>query len=113
MVIISFNIVGTFVYNDFPLTYYFNTIKEALFFIRNNSIEILNYSHFNQGIKRNCKLALSIIEPDDKDEFFQWDFLVNCENIREFKDLCKLNREEFESIYIDRQRTKSINDILE
>lgn len=114
MVILSLNIVGTNVYNTIPMSFPFQSKKESIQFIRDEAFNILCWSHENYGILSNCKIAIKIIEIGNiEDEWWNWEFILNCKNIREFKPFLKLDREEFKSLYIQRNRENSINEILQ
>ena len=113
MVILNLNILGTNVYNRFPLTYTFDSIKESINFLREQSFNILSWSHTNYGILKNCKIGINILEIIEDDSYWSWDFLINCKNIRECKPYLNLDREEFESLLKQKNRDDSINEILD
>ena len=68
MVILSLNIIGTNVYNTIPMSFPFTNIKESIQFIRDQSFNILCWSHENYGILSNCKIAIKIIEIENLED---------------------------------------------
>lgn len=114
MVILSLNIVGSSTYNEIPMSYPFENIKESLNFIREQAFNILCWSHNSWGIPSNCKVGIKIIEINSiEEEYWEWEFLLACKNIREFKPYINLSREDFSSLKLQKERENSIDSILE
>jgi hypothetical protein len=54
------------------------------------------------------KLGARIIEND-----WEWEFIINCKNIREFQPYIKMKREEIEQLKIESNRDENLSSILE
>lgn len=114
VVILSLNIIGTNVYNSIPMSFPFESIKDSLQFIRSETFHIMSWSHENCGIKSNCKIAIKILEINSlEDEWWDWEFILNCKNIREFRPYIKLSHEDFDSLKKQEERDQTISEILE
>jgi len=114
MIKVSMNIGGggNSPYNNIPMFWEMENAREFTNFIREQMFNILLHSHDNYGIKSNCWIGVHIFEDVDEENYFEWDFIIHCKNIREFKKYHKLSREEMDSLRVERDRNNKLNDIL-
>jgi hypothetical protein len=114
MIKVSMNIGGGngTSYNKIPMFWEFESIRTFTDFIRENMFNILLYSHDNYGIKSNCWIGVHIERDIDEENCLEWDFIINCKNIREFKPFVKMSREEMDSLRVERDRNDKLNGIL-
>ena len=103
---------GNGVYNNIPMFYEFESARDFTDFIREQMFNIILWSHTNHGIKSNLWLGVHIQEDVSDEDFWEWDFIINCKNIREFKQYEKMTREEIDALKSERDRDKKLNDIL-
>ena len=99
-------------YNNIPMFWEMNNAREFTNFIRQQMFNILLHSHDNYGIKSNTWIGVHILEDIDEENYSEWDFIIHCKNIREFKKFNKLTREEMDSLRVERDRDNKINVIL-
>lgn len=95
-----------------PMYWEFNNIREFTDFIRSEMFNILKYAQANFVSRSTLLLGIHIHEDCDDNNYFQWDFVISCKNIREFKPYDKMSREEFGELIIQRERNDKINEIL-
>ena len=114
MIKVSMNIGGGSgtTYNNIPMFWEMENAREFTDFIREQMFNILLHSHDNYGIKSNCWIGVHISEDIDEENYFEWNFIIHCKNIREFKKYHKLSREEMDSLRVERDRNNKLNDIL-
>ena len=113
MIKVSMNIGGgSGAYNNIPMFWEMENTREFTDFIREQMFNILLHSHDNYGIKSNTWIGVHIHEDIDEENYFDWDFIINCKNIREFKAFEKMSREEMDSFRVERDRNNKLNDIL-
>jgi len=114
MIKVSMNIGGggNGTYNNIPMFWEMNNTREFTNFIRQQMFNILLHSHDNYGIKSNTWIGVHILEDIDEENYFEWDFLIHCKNIREFKPFSKMDREEMDSLRVERDRDNKLNNIL-
>lgn len=113
MIKVSMNIGGgSGVYNNIPMFYEFQSTREFTDFIRDQMFTVILWSHVNHGIKSNLWLGVHIEEVISDVDFYEWDFIINCKNIREFKQYEKMTREEIDALKSERDRDRKLNDIL-
>ena len=113
MIKVSMNIGGgSGAYNNIPMFWEMENTREFTDFIREQMFNILLHSHDNYGIKSNTWIGVHIHEDIDEENYFEWDFIIHCKNIREFKKYHKLSREEMDSLRVERDRNNKLNDIL-
>jgi hypothetical protein len=114
MIKISMNIGGggNGTYNNIPMFWEMESAREFTNFIREQMFNILLHSHDNYGIKSNCWIGVHIHEDIDEENYFEWDFIIHCKNIREYKPFVKMSREEMDSLRVERDRNDKINGIL-
>ena len=98
-------------YNNIPMFWEFESARVFTDFIRKQMFNILLWSHDSYGIKSNCWIGVHIEEDIDED-YFEWDFIIHCKNIREFKLFAKLSREEMDAMRVERDRDNKLEDIL-
>ena len=103
---------GNGAYNNIPMFWEMKNAREFTDFIRGQMFNILIHSHDNYGIKSNCWIGVHITEDIDEDNYFEWDFIIHCKNIREFKKYGKLSREDMDSLRVERDRNDKLNNIL-
>lgn len=103
---------GTGTYNNVPMFWEMENAREFTDFIRENMFNILLHSHDNHGIKSNCWIGVHIHEDIDEEKYFEWDFIINCKNIREFKLFEKMTRSEMDVMRVERDRNNKLNNIL-
>ena len=99
-------------YNNVPMFWEMESAREFTDFIREQMFNILLHSHDNYGIKSNTWIGVHIHEDIDEENYFEWNFIINCKNIREFKAFEKMPREEMDSFRVERDRNNKLNDIL-
>ena len=113
MIKVAMNIGGgSGTYNNIPMFWEMENTREFTDFIREQMFNILLHSHDNYGIKSNTWIGVHIHEDIDEENYFEWDFIIHCKNIREFKKYHKLSREEMDSLRVERDRNNKLNDIL-
>ena len=113
MLKVSLNIGGgTGSYNYIPMFWEFDNIRTFTDFIREQMFNIILWSHDNHGIKSNLWLGVHIQEEIDKDNYFEWDFIINCKNIREFKQFEKMTREDIDALRSEKERDEKLKEIL-
>jgi hypothetical protein len=113
MIKVAMNIGGgTGTYNNVPMFWEMENAREFTDFIRENMFNILLHSHDNHGIKSNCWIGVHIHEDIDEEIYFEWDFIINCKNIREFKPFEKMTRSEMDVMRVERDRNNKLNNIL-
>lgn len=112
MIKVSINICGDSVLNYCPMYWEFESAKFFTNFIRENALEILNWLHTSHIPKSKAKLGVHIVEDIEDESYWEWDFVINCKNIRDFKPYLPLSREEFEATFEAHKREKKLNDIL-
>lgn len=114
MLKVSLNIGGgSGAYNYVPMFYEFDNSRGFTDFVRDQMFNIILWSHDSHGIKSNLWLGVRIIEDVDKDNYLEWEFIINCKNIREFKQFEKMTREEIDALRVERERDEKLNDIFE
>ena len=69
-----------------PMYWEFNNIREFTDFIRSEMFNILKYAQANFVSRSTLLLGIHIHEDCDDNNYFQWDFVISCKNIREFKN---------------------------
>lgn len=112
MIKVSMNIGGSGAYNNIPMFWEMENAREFTDFIREQMFNILIWSHDSYGIKSNCWIGVHIHEDIDEENYLDWDFTINCKNIREFEPFEKMTRGEMDSLRVERDRNKKLNDIL-
>ena len=110
MIIVSMNIAGTRVLNNFPILFEFENVREWTDFIREDGsmLAFLDWSHTSSVSVQNMRLFIRIDEGD-----LYWEFIINLKNVREFKKYLTIDWKEKESIVEAWRREKKINDIIE
>jgi len=103
---------GSGTYSNVPMFWEMESAREFTDFIRENMFNILLHSHDNHGIKSNCWIGVHIHEDIDEEKYFEWDFIINCKNIREFKPFEKMTRSEMDVMRVERDRNNKLNNIL-
>jgi len=100
--------------NQVPMFWEFESIRDFIVFIRENSIEISSWYFQSYGTGRNIKLGIYIKEDDinNIDEYWEWNFIINCNNIREFKPLISLSHDDFNSLLKKHERSKKLDSFL-
>ncbi len=84
-------------YNYVPMFWEFDNSRHFTNFVREQMFNIVLWSHDNNDIKSNLWLGVHIHEDISEDVYFEWDFIINCKNIREFEPFAKMSREEMDS----------------
>jgi hypothetical protein len=113
MIKVAMNIGGgTGTYSNVPMFWEMENAREFTDFIREQMFNILLHSHDNHGIKSNCWIGVHIHEDIDEEKYFEWDFIINCKNIREFKSFEKMTRDQMDSMRVERDRNNKLNNIL-
>ena len=115
MIKVSMNIgaEGSGSLNLVPMFWEFDTAKDFTNFIRQSSLEILNWMHNDYISKPKALLGVHIVEDiENESSYWEWDFVIHCKNIREFKPYLSLSREDFEAAFESHKREKKLNDIL-
>lgn len=113
MIKVAMNIGGgSGTYSNVPMFWEMKDAREFTDFIREQMFNILLHSHDNHGIKSNCWIGVHIHEDIDEENYFEWDFIINCKNIREFKLFEKMSREEMDAMRVEKIRDNKLEDIL-
>ena len=114
MIKVSMNIGGsnTGPYNNIPMFWEMGNAREFTNFIREQMFNILLWSHDSYGIKSNTWIGVHIVEDIDEENYFEWDFIIHCKNIREFEKYHKLSREDMDALRVERDRNDKLNNIL-
>lgn len=99
--------------NLIPMFFECKNIREWTDFIRKSTIDILDWPFNSFGQVNNTKLGVCIREDIDQEEFYEWNFIIECKNIREFKPYMKMNFEQFDAIVKEHKRAERIDEILE
>jgi len=103
---------GSGTYTNIPMFWEMKDAREFTDFIRENMFNILLHSHDNGGIRSNCWIGVHIHEDIDEENYFEWDFIINCKNIREFKLFEKMTRSEMDTMRVEKIRDNKLNNIL-
>lgn len=103
---------GNGTYNNIPMFWEMENAREFTNFIREQMFNILLHSHDNYGIKSNTWIGVHINEDIDEENYLEWDFIIHCKNIREFKAFHKMSREEMDSLRVEKDRNDKLNNIL-
>ena len=113
MIKVSLNIASaTSPMNLVPMCFEFETPREFTDFIRESVIDILSWTFTSYGQVNNTRLGVYIREDIDKEEYWDWSFVIKCKNIREFKPYMKMDFNEFSSILEAHERDRKINNVL-
>ncbi len=110
MIRASFNINSI---NLIPYYYEFIDSREFTNFIRDNVIEILEIYFNSYGNLSSCKIGVYLREDIDDEFYYDWEIVLLCKNIREFKPFLNMDYDEFSEVLKLHKRDKSINNILE
>lgn len=102
-------------YNNIPMFWEMQNAREFTNFIREEMFNIILWSHENYGQPNSLWLGIHIEDdsPNSDGDYFFWDFIVKCKNIREFKDYAKMDRDEIDALKSKLNRESAINNILE
>lgn len=113
MIKVAMNIGGgSGTYSNVPMFWEMKDAREFTDFIREQMFNILLHSHDNHDIRSNCWIGVHIHEDIDEENYFEWDFIINCKNIREFKLFEKMTRGEMDAMRVERIRDNKLEDIL-
>lgn len=113
MIKVSLNIASaTSPMNLVPMYFEFENTRDFTNFIRESAIDILSWTFTSYGQVNNTRLGVYIKEDIDKEEYWDWSFVIKCKNIREFKSYMKMDYNEFSSLLEAHERDKKIKDIL-
>lgn len=84
--------------NWVPMSWQFEKSSDFIQFLRDEMLNILNWSHESYVSKSSLTLAFVIDELDESGEFhWTWDFIVPVKNIREAQPYLKMSHEDFEA----------------
>jgi hypothetical protein len=115
MVCASFNIVsgiGT-ILTTYPNMWVFNSIREFTNNIRYNCLSIAYFSSNLCYDVSNIKLYVNLYEELNNDYYYDRTFIINCKNIREYKNYIGMCNEEIHNEYLKEKRNQKLNFILE
>ena len=113
MIKVAMNIGGgSGTYSSVPMFWEMKDAREFTDFIREQMFNILLHSHDNHGTRSSCWIGVHIHEYIDEEIYFEWDFIINCKNIREFKLFEKMSREEMDAMRVEKIRDNKLEDIL-
>jgi hypothetical protein len=121
MIDITFNIgyrgeLGSGTLNIFPIYFPVESFKEFSNYIRNNAFEWSLFAHDENVPKSHLCFYVSIYEKDIKsnvdDDWWYWNFIIHVKNIREFKPILNLTRDEVDEMRLQREREEKLNEIL-
>lgn len=114
MIRVSMNIIGSSPLNYVPMSWEFDSGRIFCNFIRKNAVDILSWAHENSVSKSKTKLGVLIIEDDEANSsYYEWSFVIDCNNIREFQPYIKMNRQDFDAVYEARKREKKLEELLD
>ncbi len=112
MIKVSLNITtNASTLNLIPIYFEFESPREFTKFIRENVIEILSWNFETYGQSNNTRIATYIREDDTNEEWWEWKFIINCKNIREFKPYMAMDFNEFSSVLESHNRDKKLKEI--
>jgi hypothetical protein len=94
--------------NYVPMYWEFEIARYFTDFIRANALEILNWMNESHIPKSKAMLGVHIVEDIEDESYWEWNFIINCKNIREFKTYINLGREEFEASFESHVRDEKI-----
>lgn len=103
---------GSGAYNNIPMFWEFDNARDFTQMIRDQIFDILRWPHEKYGIRSESWIGVHI-EEDIGDDCWDWEFIIHCKNIREFKQYEGLSRGEFESLKLSMKRDKELNNILD
>jgi len=113
MIKVAMNIGGgSGTYSSVPMFWEMKDAREFTDFIREQMFNILLHSHDNHGTRSACWIGVHIHEDIDEEIYFEWDFIINCKNIREFKLFEKMTRKEMDAMRGEKIRDNKLEDIL-
>ena len=115
MIKVAMNIGGdSGTYSSVPMFWEMKDAREFTDFIREQMFNILLHSHDNhcELTRSACWIGVHIHEDIDEEIYFEWDFIINCKNIREFKLFEKMTRAEMDAMRVERIRDNKLEDIL-
>jgi len=116
MLKVSLNILAsTSAINLVPMSFEFEDDRSFTNFIRESVIDVLSWNFETYGGQlSNTRLGVYIREDINEEEgFWEWQFIINCKNIREFKPYLNMNFEEFDSVLKSHRRDQKINDLYD
>ncbi len=115
MIRVSMNIISSgSAMNYVPMSWEFDSSRDFTYFIRQNAVDILSWSHENSVSKSKTKLGVLIIEDDEADSsYYEWSFVIDCNNIREFRPYIKMSRQDFDATWESRKRDKKLKELLD
>jgi hypothetical protein len=91
-------------YTYIPIYWELDSIRDFTDSIRSEMFKIILWSHDNFGIKSQLWLGIHIYQDISDDEFYERDFIINCKNIREFKQYANIRK--------TNERESKLNNIL-
>lgn len=101
--------------NTTPIVFRYDTFKEFSNMIREEIFNIALWAHESYVGKSSLCLYLKIQEDNKEDaecDYWEWDFNIQCKNIREYKQYLKMTREEMDDLKVSNQRNDKLDDIL-
>ena len=99
-------------YSHIPMFWEFDNARSFTDFIRDQMFNIILWSHESYGTKSHLWLGVHIVEDIDDENYWEWDFIIYCKNIREFKQYEKLSREDIDLLKIEKKRDEKLNNVL-
>jgi len=118
MIIISLNILSRTVgirdvLNVHPMTWYMKDFSDFKKFISSevNTLSILNWGVQYGANKARLGLALNIIRPDNEEDFWENEFVVNISNIKSFKKFLSVEDSEIENLLKSAERDEKLNNL--
>ena len=118
MIIISMNILsGTVgvseVLNVNPMTWYMKNFSDFKKLITSdvNILSILNWGVQYGANKARLGLALNIIRPDNEEDFWENEFIINVSNIKSFKKYLSVEDSEIETMLLSAEREEKLNNL--
>jgi len=117
MVYISLNIgYENRALNATPIVFRYDTFKEFSNMIREEVFSIALWAHESYVGKSSLCLYVKIQEDNNKEDpecdYWEWDFNIQCKNIREYKKYLKITRDEMDELKISNQRNDKLDNIL-
>lgn len=113
MVHISLNIVAEGrPLHAFPFYFQMDSFKEFSNMIRRDAFTLACWASDNWVSKYKLYCYIHVHEDTVNDSYWEWDFAIKCENIREFKPYLNLQKEEVDALRIEKNREEKLEDLL-
>jgi len=127
-VIFNIGAEGSGILNTFPMFFDGNSFKDFSDWIRAGMFDVMTWAHdYNVPIGRLCLYLhiheditgnmeprkSTISDPTDEDYYYDWNMIVHCKNVREYKQFLNLKWDEIEQMMASKKREAKINSIID